>query len=47
MDELFYLIALAVGIAGGLAIWQFGRVRKQVAARTMHEQKENDDKNES
>jgi hypothetical protein len=45
MDEMLYLLALAVGIIGALAFWRYGRTKQRAVTRAIQKQND-DDKNE-
>jgi hypothetical protein len=39
MDELLYLLALIVGIAGALTIWGYARSKQRAAVRVIQKEK--------
>jgi uncharacterized Rmd1/YagE family protein len=44
MDEMLYLVALAIGIIGALVFWGFGRTKQRAVIRAIQKQNNNDKK---
>lgn len=42
MDEFLYLLALAVGVIGGGAIWWYSRSKKRDVTRAIKEKERNE-----
>jgi hypothetical protein len=44
MDEFLYLVALAVGIVGGVMLWWYSRSKKRAVTKAIEKQEGNQER---